>query len=290
MTCLGNNSQAIDSLLVTGKVIDPDGRALAGATIQIKGTQKFTVTDFDGEYTIKVLPANTLVFAYTGYENQSILVGNQKIIGVTLQPILEVVAVTAGHPFLMNKIFISKGLNYKVNKIEVDNHKGILPLNFSFSGSIGTDLDNNSSYSYSLRNSIRLSGSRYFSFKAGVENQNFNGLQFHQYRLDISTSFKLLSFNSKYYKDPRIKVILGHLNYDGQEQNESLGIGLGLSRNLFSNLNLSASYTYWDNFNEVKTEALYRFGDSNWSALANYRHLSDYEEFQIGVAYNLNFY
>ena len=289
MTSFGQNEQVMDSVVVKGKVTDPDGLALLGVTIQIRGTQKFTVTDFDGDYTIKAIPSNTLIFSYTGYENRSILVGNQKIIDVTLQPSLEVVVIL-DHPSIRNSIISSRGLNYRINEIKVETYKGILPLNFSFSGSIGTDFDNNSTYSYSLRNSIRLFNSRYMSFEATVENQNFNSSQFHQYRLDVSTSFELLSFNSKYYKYPRIKVILGHLNYDGREQSENLGIGLGLSRDLISNFNLSASYIYWNNFSEVQTEALYYFGNSNWSALANYRHLSDYEELQIGVAYNLNFY
>lgn len=286
----GQNTQPADSIVVKGKVTYSGGQALLGVTIHVKGMQKFTVTDFDGDYTIKAIPSSTLIFSYTGYENRSILVGNQKIIDVTLQPIMEVVKVIAHHPTFINKIFIRKGLNYHINEIKVENYKGILPLNFSFSGSIGTDFNDNSSYFYSLKNSIRLFQSRFLSFEASVENQNFKSLQFHQYRLDISTSFKLLSLNSKYYKYPRIKVILGHLNFDGREQSENLGIGLGLSRDLFNNFNLSASYTYWNNLSEVKTEALYRFGNSNWSALANYRHLSDYEEFQIGVAYNLNFY
>lgn len=56
---------------VTGKVTDAKGDPLSGATVQVKGTKKFVVTDANGQFVIKGLDNNaTLVFSYTGYSTQ----------------------------------------------------------------------------------------------------------------------------------------------------------------------------------------------------------------------------
>jgi hypothetical protein len=59
-----------------GKVIDQQNSAtLTGAVVFQKGTNNGVVTDYDGEFSIKVsgLPA-TLVFKYVGFADQEILV------------------------------------------------------------------------------------------------------------------------------------------------------------------------------------------------------------------------
>ncbi|MEI7981905.1 MAG: carboxypeptidase-like regulatory domain-containing protein, partial [Bacteroidota bacterium] len=56
---------------VSGKVTDAtDGSSIPGVTVVIKNTTLGTVTDIDGNYTIKVKPGVTLVFSYVGYQSQ----------------------------------------------------------------------------------------------------------------------------------------------------------------------------------------------------------------------------
>lgn len=43
---------------VTGTVKDATGEAVIGATVQEQGTQNATVTDFDGNFTLKVSETN----------------------------------------------------------------------------------------------------------------------------------------------------------------------------------------------------------------------------------------
>ncbi|RLD23916.1 MAG: TonB-dependent receptor [Bacteroidetes bacterium] len=72
---------------VTGVVTDSeDGSTLPGVTIQIKGTQKGAVSDFDGVYTLSnVSSEDILIFAYIGYKRQEILIGNQTTINVVME-------------------------------------------------------------------------------------------------------------------------------------------------------------------------------------------------------------
>ena len=84
--------------VVTGKISDEVGQALPGVNIQIAGTQRGTVSDSDGNYSIEVPDGGSLTFSFIGYVDQRILVGNQSVINVTLQPDvrnLEEVVVTA---------------------------------------------------------------------------------------------------------------------------------------------------------------------------------------------------
>ena len=71
---------------VSGKVTDAKtNEPLIGANILIKGTSIGTITDLDGLYTISVASSNDiLVISYTGYVDQELLVGNQRVMDFAL--------------------------------------------------------------------------------------------------------------------------------------------------------------------------------------------------------------
>ena len=54
---------------ITGTVVDETGEGVIGATVMEKGTSNGTVTDFEGNFTVKVAPGTMLVISYVGYEN-----------------------------------------------------------------------------------------------------------------------------------------------------------------------------------------------------------------------------
>ncbi|PRD49304.1 SusC/RagA family TonB-linked outer membrane protein [Sphingobacterium haloxyli] len=73
---------------VTGKVIDPDGNPVIGATVSIKGTTTGTKTDVDGVFRINLPQGDEiLVISYVGYKTQEYPVNNQKNVSVTLEPV-----------------------------------------------------------------------------------------------------------------------------------------------------------------------------------------------------------
>ena len=70
---------------VKGTVISAaDNEPMIGATVKVKGTGTGTVTDFDGNYTIKVDKNATLVFSMIGYKAVEEVVGNRYMINVSL--------------------------------------------------------------------------------------------------------------------------------------------------------------------------------------------------------------
>ena len=81
---------------ISGTVIDTDGIPLIGVNILVEGTSTGTVTDLDGKYTVEAPEGAVLIFSYTGFESQSITVGYESVVDVTMQAgqVLDEVVVT----------------------------------------------------------------------------------------------------------------------------------------------------------------------------------------------------
>ena len=82
---------------VSGTVSDNAGFPLPGVSVLIKGTRSGAQTDFDGKFSIKASPTQTLVFSYIGMKSQEVAATstnvNVKLIDDANE--LEVVVVTA---------------------------------------------------------------------------------------------------------------------------------------------------------------------------------------------------
>ncbi len=71
---------------VTGTITDKsDGLPVIGATVLVQGTSVGTATDLNGKYSILAEPGSTLVFRFVGMKSQSVVVGDQNVIDVTLE-------------------------------------------------------------------------------------------------------------------------------------------------------------------------------------------------------------
>lgn len=65
------------------------GEPIPGVNVIEKGTSNGVVTDFNGEYSLQVLPEAVLVFSYLGFATREIEVNNQNRIDVTMAENLE---------------------------------------------------------------------------------------------------------------------------------------------------------------------------------------------------------
>lgn len=76
--------QAFCQGIISGKVQETSGEPVIGATIWYEGTNIRAITNADGEYSIKALPGETLVFSCVGLKEEKLTVGTQTTINVTL--------------------------------------------------------------------------------------------------------------------------------------------------------------------------------------------------------------
>lgn len=85
---------------ITGTVLDNNGQPIPGATVSVPGTSIGTATDLDGKYTLTIPDNSSIVVSFIGFESQTIEVGNQSTIDVTLtmstQALDEVVVIGYG--------------------------------------------------------------------------------------------------------------------------------------------------------------------------------------------------
>lgn len=68
------------TLIVKGKVTDAsDGSNIIGCSVLVKGTTRGTVTNVEGEYTIRAGKGEKLIFSFIGYEMQTVKVTSERL-------------------------------------------------------------------------------------------------------------------------------------------------------------------------------------------------------------------
>jgi len=73
-----------DPIKVTGVITDEKGLFLPGATIKIKGTNKATVTNSEGKFTIAAEVKDVLVISFTGFNNKEVTVTDASFLTIKL--------------------------------------------------------------------------------------------------------------------------------------------------------------------------------------------------------------
>lgn len=113
-------SWAFAQLTVTGNVQSTTGEPLIGVNVVEKGTTNGTVTDLDGNYTLRVAKGKTLVFSYIGFLSQEIVVNNAKV-NVTLKEDTETLeeVVVIGYGSMARKDVTSSITTVKADQLNV---------------------------------------------------------------------------------------------------------------------------------------------------------------------------
>lgn len=117
---LMNVSWAFAQLTVTGNVQSTSGEPLIGVNVVEKGTTNGTVTDLDGNYTLRVAKGKTLVFSYIGFLSQEVVVNGAKV-NVTLKEDTETLdeVVVIGYGSMARKDVTSSITTVKADQLNV---------------------------------------------------------------------------------------------------------------------------------------------------------------------------
>ena len=127
--------QGID---VTGTVVDGNGESIIGATVKVKGSSSVgTVTDFDGNFKLKVPSQNSvLVISYVGMNPEEVKVGNKKSIHVRMTEdnklLNEVVVVGYGQ---QKKVSVVGAITQTDEKV-LQKHEGVSSLGQALTGNL----------------------------------------------------------------------------------------------------------------------------------------------------------
>jgi TonB-linked SusC/RagA family outer membrane protein len=71
---------------LTGRITDEKSEPLPGVSVIVKGTQRGTISNTDGGYSISLPDGDvSLVFSFVGYLNQDVVITNQSVLDVSLK-------------------------------------------------------------------------------------------------------------------------------------------------------------------------------------------------------------
>jgi TonB-linked SusC/RagA family outer membrane protein len=150
---------------ITGKVTSAeDGMAMPGVFVQVKGTTLGAITGSDGNYSLSVpSSAQALVFSFIGFVTQEVMIGNQRVINVTMQEEL----------FAMGEVVVTalgisrekKALGYTVQDVKGDELSKVSNPNImtSLSGQVAGMEIRQSSGMPGAPSQILIRGARSFS-------------------------------------------------------------------------------------------------------------------------------
>jgi len=71
---------------ITGQIVDETGIPLIGANVVVQGTTTGTVTDIDGNFSLKANKEDVLEISYLGYEKMMITVGDESNLSLKMKP------------------------------------------------------------------------------------------------------------------------------------------------------------------------------------------------------------
>ena len=71
--------------VVKGQVTDKNGDAVIGATVKVKDAQSGTVTDFNGNFSLNVQKAGTIVVSYIGYQTKEVAFQPGQSLNITIE-------------------------------------------------------------------------------------------------------------------------------------------------------------------------------------------------------------
>ncbi|UII23172.1 SusC/RagA family TonB-linked outer membrane protein [Fulvivirga ligni] len=115
----------VEPISVSGKVTSAvDGEVLPGVSITIKGTSKGTITDFDGNYTIKVDNEASLIFTFIGYMDQEVAINSRTVIDVQMEEDIttlnEVMVISTGYQDIDKRLFTGSVVKLDAEEIETE--------------------------------------------------------------------------------------------------------------------------------------------------------------------------
>lgn len=120
---------------ITGTIVDDKGETIIGANVMVKGTTNGSITNIDGQFTLNNVPKDaTLVISFVGYKEQSIKVGTQSNLNITLQEDSELIDEVVVVGYASQKKVNLTGSVSSVNMADIAEKRPITNLSAGLAG------------------------------------------------------------------------------------------------------------------------------------------------------------
>ncbi|WP_159090940.1 SusC/RagA family TonB-linked outer membrane protein [Aquimarina aquimarini] len=110
---------------IKGQIVDKNGLPVPGATVSIQGTTQGVVTDFDGNFTMRVSVPDVLLVESLGFENQTIAITNKtktvfNIVLIESVESLGEVVITDGYKKVDRRLFAGVATKLDLEDIKIE--------------------------------------------------------------------------------------------------------------------------------------------------------------------------
>ncbi len=144
---------------ISGTVKDANGRALAGATVSVKGSSVSTSTNDQGQFTINATANSTLLIRFVGFSTKEVAINGQNNLSVVLQlnenELDMVDVVSTGYQNLNRKLFT--GVATKINAADAE-RAGVPDVSRMLEGQVAGVSVQNVSGTFGAAPKIRVRG------------------------------------------------------------------------------------------------------------------------------------
>lgn len=266
---------------ITGTVSDATGEPILGATVLVKGTEKATTTDFDGNYSILASESDVLVFSFAGYKSVEELVAKRTIIDVEL--ISDITTCYFMRFYEPSNLTMTYDINNHLTGIDL--LKRLSRLGISAFGSYRTNFKNQNIYNIGvsrIENDIN-GGALFLSGK--YDKKNLNKMNFNSNLIELKIGYQ--KYTGGLFSNLRPTLNMAYLNYKDRLINvNSLGLGIGMDIFYIDNLSLNITSTIFNKVTQFQAGISYRiYKQSN--LFIRYEHLKRYEDWSIGYRLRL---
>ena len=113
-----------EGIEIKGQVVDKNGLPIPGATVSIQGTTKGVVTDFDGNFNMRVSVADVLKIESLGFETQTITIKDKSkndfniVLTQNIEDLEEIVI--TGYQNIQKKFFTGASQSLKAEEIKLE--------------------------------------------------------------------------------------------------------------------------------------------------------------------------
>lgn len=262
--------------IITGKVIDLTGEPLLGATVLEKGTDNYTETNFDGEFSFTTKrPNTTIIISYVGYESIEINVDTKKID----QGVIRLQGFGCNLPIRPHfYIATTTGLINNPFGIQLNTWNNL------------NQLENTTRINTELRYQTNLDSDYYFRASAQLY-----GIQLHpDYSMNLKASFEKIEFAQLF--SPNIlgietSIIVDSFGLIAGAKLMRLNstsflaptIGLTYDDYLWSGFSTSATVSFFNGNAQYNGRITKDFG--RIATFINYYKLQQFDELSIGLGY-----
>ncbi len=266
---------------MSGRVVDENG-GLPGATVQIKGTDKGTTTDVEGNFVITVDSENTiLIFRFVGLESKELIISELQN---SNEVVLEEQIITGCGIFFVNTKTVSywSGVFYNPYGISFNKNRYYrLVRNYvEFDLGYSTNLKGNSDYYGKLKTEVLR---RNISYK--FQQTTFNKSETEN---RIITHFVESNSTLKFVK-AYLSYGIGHQQFmkRGLENDnyQNIGISLGVLKRMKYIGTVSAKSFYWQKYWAWEAEIKKDFNNKIHTAISYRQTAQDFKEINLTLGY-----